>query len=288
MLHFLIVLATSLSTIVHGACVNQLVDFSQPYQTQGLLIDYGSNNVAQANGALQIGITEVGGTRVSLNQTLQYGSIEVKMKAAAGSNIVSSFILMADNGDEIDFEFVGKDPKLIQTNFFYKGVPIYDKNAKFYATQLNLTTTFNVYVINWTKDYYEWLYNGYSLRKLYRNQTSSFPDSPSKVQFGIWRAQNSNWAGNGTNWSQGPFFSALEYIKVSCNVTTLPKDDRITKNNRTEQVLPNDNDNQANRTVTLPDTTNTRNTPVSYSEQLMSNRSAHFMMTLLLIVMLRV
>jgi beta-glucanase (GH16 family) len=241
-------------------CISKNFTFTGvPYNSLGISADYNAPNVVQTQGNLELRLTEqTGGTRITVGKAFQYGTIEVKMRVSPGSNIVTSFILMADNGDEIDFEYVGKDPKQIQTNYFYKGVPIFDKNAKFFATGKDLTTTYNTYKLHWTKDYYEWIYNGFSLRKMYRNDTQNFPDSPSKLQFGIWKAQNSKWAGFGVDWAEAPFAASIEYIKITCNntshmssqpVKSLPTNTTsiIKPTNTTSNIKPTNE-----RSVTLP------------------------------------
>lgn len=124
---------------------------------------------------------------------------------------------MADNGDEIDFEFVGKDSDLIQTNYFYKGKKVFDANAKMYTVK---DLSYNTFTINWTKDFYEWKFNGVTLRKLLKNETKDYPETISKVQFGIWNATKSNWAGDNVNWSLSPFNYYIDYISINCKTVT--------------------------------------------------------------------
>jgi beta-glucanase (GH16 family) len=238
---------THLPIITLSQCVEQRFDFSKPIKNQDFSVDYNIQNVEVRNNSLILKLTQqLGGTRISLNQEMQYGHIDVTMRMSPGSNVVSSFILMAENGDEIDFEFVGKDGNLIQTNYFYKGVLIYDKNAKFYKVPKNLSTSFEKYTIHWSPDYYEWKYNGYTLRQLFRNQTKNFPDSRSKVQFGIWQAQPSNWAGPGILWNQEPFNVTITNITISCHSQnmTIP-------HNLTDVVSPIPGQNATQRNVTI-------------------------------------
>lgn len=186
----------------------------------GLTADYNSANVDISNGLVSLILDEeTGGTRISVDNYFQYGTVESTMKIAAGSNVVTAFILMADNGDEIDFEFVGKDTKEIQTNWFYKGKPIYNVHAAFFRVNKDLATSFNTFAINWTPEYYEWKVNGRSLRKFSRNDTTDFPDSPSKIQIGIWNAGPSKWAGPGVNWKDAPFAVQISSIAVKCGET---------------------------------------------------------------------
>lgn len=195
-----------------------------PYNKQGLIADYNSENIHQTNGLLDLHLTKnKGGTRLSIADTLHYGTIEATLKVSPGMNVVSSFILMAENKDEIDFEFVQNTinkTNIIQTNYFYKGIPIFDKNAKMYKTKNPLADFYHTYSIRWTPDFYEWRFNNYTLRKLFQNETTNYPNSPSKIQFGIWEAKPSSWAGTGINWNSQPYVLSIKSIKLSCNSTS--------------------------------------------------------------------
>lgn len=219
---------------VHSNCTNALLNFEDSSSEQNIKKDYNVNNIVKDKTLNLILSQNTGGTRISLPNNVHYGIIKSNMKISHGSNIVSAFILMADNGDEIDFEFVGKDKTVVQTNYFYKGVPIYDKNAKFYDTFKDLSKTYNNYTIVWTPDYYMWKFNDITLRTLHKKNTTNFPDSPSKVQIGIWKAQNSKWAGNGINWSQQPFNISIKSLHFTCyrehNSTKLKSTNTSNKN----------------------------------------------------------
>lgn len=212
----LLLLATNV--LSQGICKEASYTFDDPAQLPpGLSADYNSANVDFSDGVLSLILNEeTGGTRISVDNLLQYGTVESTIQIAAGSNVVTAFILMADNGDEIDFEFVGTDTREIQTNWFYKGRPIYNVHAKFFRVNKDLSTSFNTFAIHWTPEYYEWKVNGRSLRKFSRNDTVDFPDSPSKIQIGIWNAGPSKWAGPGINWNDAPFVVGISSIKVTC------------------------------------------------------------------------
>ena len=51
-----------------------------------------------------------------------YGKVSAQLKTARGSGVVSAFILLSDNKDEIDFEFIGTDLQTAQSNFYWQGV----------------------------------------------------------------------------------------------------------------------------------------------------------------------
>ena len=248
--------------LAQSQCTPFVYDKSKPYSSQGLIADYNPNNIRQQNGLLNLGLTNPeGGTRLSINDTLHYGTVEVKMRIATGLNVVSSFILMADNKDEIDFEFVQNTQdktNIIQTNYFYRGIPIFDKNAKMYKTKNPLANFYHTYTLHWTPSRYEWYFNSILLRTLYKNTTQNYPDSPSKVQFGIWAANPSSWAGPGINWNTGPFVLSIESLRVNCNNTT--------PNTPTTNTTPNTTTPTTNTTpnTTTPNTTTpTTTTPIT-------------------------
>lgn len=268
--HFIISLFLAYN--VNPQCTEQILNFDNQVNT-GYSIDYNSPNVVQNSGLLKLKLTkDTGGTRITLNNKLRYGSVSARMKISHGSNIVSSFILMADNGDEIDFEFVGKDDRIIQTNFFYKGIPIYDKNAKFYTVKTQkLSESFNTYTINWTPEYYEWKFNDFSLRKLFKNSTSTFPDTLSNIQFGLWRANPSKWAGSGVDWTKGPFEYSIDWIKVNCNIEkknseqkkSLEKSLLKEINNNSTKKIKDNSTKYINETINLVNKTKIGNKTIS-------------------------
>lgn len=224
------------------SCVDKYIKF--PNDKDYYTIDYNTRNAQTQNDQMNLVLDQTyGGTRLSLKEKLNYGRVKATLRVARGSNVISAFILMADNGDEIDFEWVGKDEKIIQSNFFYKGKKVYDVNALMHVTKRDLTQTFNSYEINWTPDYYEWIYNGVILRRLNRNSTLFYPDSPSYVQIGIWNASRSSWAGQGIDWSKAPFVVSIKDISVTCFGNTQPS--------HPSAVLPN---STSNRSITTTGT----------------------------------
>ena len=62
------------------------------------------------------------GTLLASTTYIWYGKVTAKMKSSRGQGVVSAFILLSDNKDEIDFEFVGADLKTAQSNFYYQGI----------------------------------------------------------------------------------------------------------------------------------------------------------------------
>lgn len=202
-------------------------------------VDYNKPNVKFEDDQLFLSLTQLsGGTRISIgdlwfpsvNTTIHFS---VSLRISKGSNVVTAPILMADNGDEIDFEFVGWDKRTIQTNYFYRGIPLYTRNAIYYQSQQDLTNTWNTYTIIWGSDYYKWMFGESVLRTLYKNKTITYPNSPSRFQIGIWKAGVSPWGGRGINWTEQPFNISIRSISVTCDNVNYQSPSATTKTSTT-------------------------------------------------------
>jgi len=249
---------------VGAQCTPKSYTFNDSTNTPDFKVDYNMDNAVIKDGSMHLNLDRSGGTRITLADKIQYGTIHARFKIARGSNVVSSFILMADNGDEIDFEAVGKDTNVLQTNYYYRGIPLYDVNAKYFKTTRDLSANTNTYTIHWTPEYYEWLYNGYSLRKLSKNSTAKYPDSPSHIQFGIWAAPPSRWAGPGISWNVTAYTFSIEHIQITCNSTINTKTIPRTTTTTTNGTTATNNATPTNNT-TSSSTTDSRDLPISES-----------------------
>lgn len=62
------------------------------------------------------------GTLLASSHYVWYGKITAKMTTSAGKGVVTAFIMMSDVRDEIDFEFIGTELDVAQSNFYSQGV----------------------------------------------------------------------------------------------------------------------------------------------------------------------
>ena len=130
---------------------------------------------------------------------MQFGKATVTMKAGAGQGIISSFILISDDLDEIDFEFLGNHDQDVQTNWFGKGVPgNYDREQDKPAA--NNQDQYHRYTIEYTKVQVNWYVDDKLVRTLTPKQAAaqgySFPQSPMQIRI-------SGWSGGGDDVAQG-------------------------------------------------------------------------------------
>lgn len=147
---------------------------------------------------------------------IMFGHIEFVAQAAPGTGIVSSMVLISDDLDEIDIEWLGGDTTQVQSNYFSKGdTTTYDRGE--YHSVNSPQTTMNTYAIDWTSDRVIWYVNGVAVRTLTNPGTGYYPQTPMQIRFGSWAGGDSDnaagtieWAGGVTDYSAGPF---LYYVK---------------------------------------------------------------------------
>lgn len=209
-----------------------LLSFTQSFSQQvckpitgfnDVIVQYNQPNVRFENGLLNMYLTQdTGGCGIIIGPPIHYGEISVTFKASYGNNIVSAFYLKAENGDEVDFEMVMNKTipnRTIQTAFYYRGIPLYEVNARYFITDRPLSDVYNKYTIVWTPDYYEWRLNNTLLNRVSRFDTNTYPDTISSIKLTIWNTKPGRWGGPGVNWNQQPFVLSISAIEIKCNLT---------------------------------------------------------------------
>jgi len=195
------------------------------------IVDKG-NMMTTSDGDLAVILTETnGGTRLSSTRYVHYGRITATLKTSRWKGVVTAFITMADNKDEIDWEWPGTATTEAQTNLYWQGVPDYNNGE----TIKNLTDTFSTYhdyTINWQQDSLSWEIDGKVVRTVTRaDLKGAFPSSPSRVQISIWPAGipgspegTVEWAGGMIDWTDpdyvaagNQYFARFKSIKIECN-----------------------------------------------------------------------
>ncbi len=162
-----------------------------------------------------------------------FGRVDVEMQVAPGVGIISSSVLMSDDFDEIDWEMSGNNFNLtsqypggvVQNNYFSKGITgNYDRGM--WVPLANPQTTFYTYSVDWTPTKLDWLVNGKVMRTFYAKDADStthqYPQTPSKIQLGLWNGgdpeQNDGtkrWAGGITDFSKAPFTMFVKSVRIT-------------------------------------------------------------------------
>lgn len=152
------------------------------------------------------------------------GRVEIWMKAAAGQGIVSSVMMLSDDLDEIDSEFIGSDGTNVQANYFGKGVGNYTWMTK-ETVEGGAFDDFHNYTVYWTDTSLEWWIDGTLKRTLLpaeANNSYYYPQTPMRVYIGPWAGGDPDnakgtieWAGGETDYTKGPFTMAVKSISVT-------------------------------------------------------------------------
>ncbi|KAI9719880.1 MAG: hypothetical protein M1828_006010 [Chrysothrix sp. TS-e1954] len=165
------------------------------------------------------------------NFYILFGRVSTVMQIAPGKGIISSSVLISDDFDEIDQEFSGNNfgGALAaygrgQNNYFGKGITgAYDRGAWFNVTSPQ--TQFHTYTIDWSPTSIVWSVDGQTVRTLLAkdctDRTHQYPQSPSKIQIGMWDggdasegAGTADWAGGYTNLSLAPFTMYVKSVTI--------------------------------------------------------------------------
>ncbi|KAI1333889.1 concanavalin A-like lectin/glucanase domain-containing protein [Xylariaceae sp. FL0016] len=214
------------------------IDFTKP--PSDLSKDWSTSNYAKItyntkdkNGAEFTYGKRYDAPQLFTNFYIFYGRVDVEMQVAPGTGIISSSVLMSDDFDEIDWEMSGNNFNLaaqypggvVQNNYFSKGITgAYDRGA--YEPCPKPQTTFHTYSVDWTPSKLDWLIDGKVMRTFLAakadSTTHQYPQTPSKIQLGIWAGgdpgENTgtiHWAGGITNISAAPYTMFVRNVRIT-------------------------------------------------------------------------
>jgi beta-glucanase (GH16 family) len=171
--------------------------------------------------------TSTSAPTISSSKYIFFGQVDVFLKAAPGTGIVSSFILESDDLDEIDWEWLGSTDTSVESNFFGKGnTTTYDR-----AIYHNVATpieTYHNYSISWTSASTQWYIDGALVRTLNYGDAlalggKNYPQTPMRIKMGNWVgcasvAAETNPATQGTcQWAGG----AADFSTAASNPFTM-------------------------------------------------------------------
>lgn len=207
-------------------CVPQNLNLNISFNQQNFIADYNINNIYQDNNFIKMSLLEnIGGTRISSTNYIQYGKVDITMKTPKGFNVITSFYLETDNGDIVNFNIINKDIdklSVIDTNFYNNLNPDFNTNSKTYDQPVILTETFTKFSLIKTINSYEWQINDVTLRVLNVNNTKN---CLSKIKISIWEAPPSTWGGPGIQWVMNPYDLFISALNVNCSSMNKSLDD---------------------------------------------------------------
>ena len=154
-----------------------------------------------------------------------FGRVEYVVKAAPGTGIVSSMVLLSDDLDEIDWEFRGSKTETVQTNYFGKGYTgTYNRSTE------NAVATpqekFHTYALDWSKEALVWSIDGQVIRTLKAADAdgngSQYPQTPMRVSLSLWDGGDKDADPSTVNWAGGytplpppqPYTMYIKSVKI--------------------------------------------------------------------------
>jgi endo-1,3-1,4-beta-glycanase ExoK len=117
-------------------------------------------------GVMRLTLSDHGGkvrsfgcAEIRSKATLGYGLYEARIRSAAGSGLNTAFFTYigppagTPEHDEIDFEFLGKNPQTVNINHFTNGEP---HDGKIIQLDFDASRSFHNYGFEWTPDKISW------------------------------------------------------------------------------------------------------------------------------------
>lgn len=198
--------------------------FSSTKPLPAFAIDYGHDVVAHDAQQREIALLfdERGGARWRTNVQFDHGTFSVKIKTPDGdtSGLSTTFYLSSLQGDEsqdeIDFEFLGKDKRIVQTNFFTVGT---GNREETHQLGFDSSAEFHDYTIRWLPSKIEWLIDGKLVRCAEKEDSEAYPVKPMYLYASIWKAgdiDGGRWAGSYSG-AQEPYISKYRDVHVPVN-----------------------------------------------------------------------
>ncbi|KAF2773812.1 hypothetical protein EJ03DRAFT_370678 [Teratosphaeria nubilosa] len=163
------------------------------------------------------------------NKYMHYGTASAIIQTAPGIGVISSAVLLSDDGDEIDYEMSGNDftynVPTVQTNYYGKAIDgDWDRGTQ-PQVSANMTSHFFNFTQVWTPTSIQWILNGTVIRTQLASDCDTgnhqYPQTPARYHIGVWDAGNptspwytAQWAGGYTETSSFPSSMYLKSIYI--------------------------------------------------------------------------
>jgi beta-glucanase (GH16 family) len=145
---------------------------------------------------------------IQSNFFIMWGQLEMVFRAAPGTGIISTVILISDDLDEIDWELMGGNHSFVENNYYGWG-NVDQRNAQYDPVSVGPQDDYLNYTVDWNADRMQFLVDSKVVRTVNYDVPGKYPQTPMQVRFGIWAAGASDapgtveWAGGKTDFSQG-------------------------------------------------------------------------------------
>lgn len=157
------------------------------------------------------------GSLIGSGSQMLYGRVSVVMRTARSPGVVTAIVLISQVGDEVDFEFIGSELLIAQTNHYYMGELIHTNMQK-QPISSDSWRDYHKYEIDWNEERIEWIIDGRVVRTLFKRETwdpvtgvFKYPQTPARLDIAVWPGGNENnnpgtiqWAGGLIDWENSP------------------------------------------------------------------------------------
>lgn len=150
-----------------------------------------------------------------------YGTYETRIRAGAAPGIVTAFFTYTGPGQEkgrphheIDIELLGKNPQIVQVNYFADGV---DAGAHDVPLGFDASAGFNTYAFEWLPTTLRWFVNGRLVHEVVKQEGKPFPNRPSRIVISLWSGQGEGmkgWLGE-FKYPGEPIIAAYDYVSFT-------------------------------------------------------------------------
>lgn len=135
---------------------------------------------------------------IHTNDRTGYGTYSARIKAAAGSGLNTAFFTYIGpsvNGgehSEVDFEFLGKNPRTVQLNYYDKGIA---QGEKIIELGFDASADFHEYSFVWEPHKIRWYIDGKLVHET--KPGANIPPNPGRIYLSLWAGAKSmnDWLG---------------------------------------------------------------------------------------------
>nr|5SV8_A Chain A, probable xyloglucan endotransglucosylase/hydrolase protein 19 [Vitis vinifera] len=185
-----------------------------------IAVDYSPESCTHSPESSTITLTfdHRGGSRWRSTTRFQYGTFSSLIQCPKGNtsglnfNIYLSSLEGDKSQDEIDFEFLGKDKRIVQTNYYTAGT---GNREAIHDLGFDCSDGFHEYVIKWGPDLIQWLIDGKVIRSV-RADGEGFPQKPMFLYASVWDASyidEGRWTGPYVG-SDAPYICLYKNVNV--------------------------------------------------------------------------
>jgi endo-1,3-1,4-beta-glycanase ExoK len=168
------------------------------------------------------------GAEIFSNEAYLYGRYEMRMQAAKGSAVLSTFFTYKDGSEvgntfweEIDIEIFGKNNATQwQSNIILGSSRPALHTEQTHTAAGSLGDGYHTYVLEWTPDYVAWYLDGVEVRRITGTSTVTSLTNPQSLRFNLWSSESVEWVGA---WDESilPVYQFINYIDYKAyNPTT--------------------------------------------------------------------